>query len=115
MERLTKRLSNGDVIAWNPLEYYNYNDFKKVLERLAYYEDMEEEGRMMFDDEVILTLSKQSALHEEQRLELLKVIKKLSDKQEKIKKDLKYYLDTNEENGVVYIPKFVIEKIVKNT
>lgn len=30
----------------------------------------------------------------------------------KIKKDLKYYLDTNEENGVVYIPKFVIEKIV---
>lgn len=32
-----------------------------------------------------------------------------------IKKDLKYYLDTNEENGVVYIPKFVIEKIVNNT
>lgn len=31
---------------------------------------------------------------------------------EKIKKDLKYYLDTNEESGVVYIPKFVIEKIV---
>lgn len=39
MERLTRRLSNGDVIAWNPLEYYNYNDFKKVLERLAAYED----------------------------------------------------------------------------
>lgn len=29
-----------------------------------------------------------------------------------IKKDLKYYLDTNEENGVVYIPKFIIEKII---
>lgn len=39
MERLTRRLSNGDVVAWNPLEYYNYNDFKKVLERLAAYED----------------------------------------------------------------------------
>lgn len=39
MERLTRRLSNGDVVAWNPLEYYNYNDFKKVLERLAEYED----------------------------------------------------------------------------
>lgn len=26
--------------------------------------------------------------------------------------DLKYYLDTNEENGVVYIPKFVVEKIL---
>ena len=34
--------------------------------------------------------------------------------QDKIKKDLKYYLDTNEENGVVYIPKFVVEKIVNS-
>jgi hypothetical protein len=30
----------------------------------------------------------------------------------KIKDELRYYLDTNEENGVVYIPKFIIEKIV---
>ena len=28
-------------------------------------------------------------------------------------KRLKFYLDTNEENGVVYIPKFTIEKILK--
>lgn len=28
------------------------------------------------------------------------------------KKELKYYLDTNEEKGVVYIPKFIVEKIV---
>lgn len=33
---------------------------------------------------------------------------------EKVKKDLKYYLNTNEENGVVYIPRFVIENIVSN-
>ena len=39
----------------------------------------------------------------------------LHNKKEEIKKDLKWYLDTNEENGVVYIPKFVIEKIVNNT
>lgn len=32
---------------------------------------------------------------------------------EKIKIDLKYYLDNNEENGVVYIPKFVIDDLVK--
>lgn len=32
-----------------------------------------------------------------------------------IKKDLEYYLNTNEENGVVYIPKFVVEKIVYGT
>lgn len=29
-----------------------------------------------------------------------------------IKKDLEYYLNTNEEKGVVYVPKFVVEKIV---
>ena len=32
---------------------------------------------------------------------------------EKIKIKLKYYLETNEENGVVYIPKFIIDKLVK--
>lgn len=32
--------------------------------------------------------------------------------QKNIKESLKYYLDINEENGVVYIPKFIIEKIV---
>ena len=32
-----------------------------------------------------------------------------------IKKDLRYYLDTNEENGVVYIPKFVVQKMVSDT
>lgn len=32
--------------------------------------------------------------------------------QDKIKEILKYYLDINEENGVVYIPKFIIEKII---
>lgn len=32
-----------------------------------------------------------------------------------IKKDLEYYLSTNEEKGVVRIPKFVIEKIVYGT
>ena len=29
-----------------------------------------------------------------------------------IKKELEHYLNINEENGVVYVPKFVVEKIV---
>ena len=29
-----------------------------------------------------------------------------------INETLKYYLDVNEENGVVHIPKFIVEKIV---
>lgn len=46
---------------------------------------------------------------------LFRTYKILCEKNEElyeIKKDLKYYLDTNEENGVVHIPKFIIEKIV---
>ena len=37
---------------------------------------------------------------------------KISEELYEIKKELEHYLDTNEEKGVVYIPKFVIEKIV---
>lgn len=32
----------------------------------------------------------------------------------KIKEDLKYYLDNNEFKGIVYIPKFIIEKMVSD-
>lgn len=35
----------------------------------------------------------------------------LSQKMRRIVKDMKYYLDANEEDGVVYIPKFVVEEI----
>ena len=35
------------------------------------------------------------------------------EKIKKWKEDLKYYLDNNEESGVVYIPKFVVEKRIK--
>lgn len=35
----------------------------------------------------------------------------MSQKMRRIVKDMKWYLDANEEDGVVYIPKFVIEEI----
>lgn len=95
MNRLTRRLSNGDVVAWHSLEYYNYNDFKKVLERLADYEDID--------------------LTPEEFKESVDFVLELNKKTKKVIADLKYYLDTNEEDGVVYIPKFVIEKIIRNT
>ena len=91
MERLTKRLSNGDVVAWNQLEYYNYNDFKKVLELLAEYEDI-------------------GATPDELKTSVYLYLE-MSQKMKKIIKDMRWYLDTNEEDGIVYIPKFVIEKI----
>ena len=46
--------------------------------------------------------------------EALDIAIKSLENQDKIRADLKYYLDTNEENGVVYIPKFVIERIINN-
>ena len=43
MERLTKRNSDGSVgIA--ECRYYNYEDFQKLAQKLADYEDKEEKG-----------------------------------------------------------------------
>lgn len=41
-------------------------------------------------------------------------IERLMDLNDTVIADLKYYLDTNEENGVVYFPKFIVEKILRN-
>lgn len=41
------------------------------------------------------------------------LIQRQMEKIEKLKADLKYYLDNNEENGVVYISKFIVEKRLK--
>ena len=68
------------------------NGIEDAIERLAEYEDTDLTPEE-FKESVDFTL------------ELNKKIKKVLT-------DLKYYLDTNEENGVVYIPKFVIEKMV---
>lgn len=35
------------------------------------------------------------------------------EKIERLREDLKYYLNAHEENGVVYIPKFVVQKRIK--
>ena len=46
-------------------------------------------------------------------VEVVDLIKHQKSDIEKLTETLKYYLDTNEENGVVYIPKFVVEKRLK--
>ena len=45
--------------------------------------------------------------------EIKNLIRRQKSEIEKIKTKLKYYLETNEENGVVYIPKFIIDNLVK--
>ena len=46
MERLTKRNSVG-TIGVNELRYYNYNNFQKIVQKLAEYEDLEEQGLLL--------------------------------------------------------------------
>lgn len=100
MDRLTARDNAGNAVCKR--EYadncngrcsdcdYDYDCFKK----LADYEDTE--------------------LTPEEFKESVDFVLELNKKLHNVIKDLKYYLDTNEENGVVYIPKFVIEKIVNS-
>lgn len=98
MDRITCRLRDQcgnptDSIILRPYLRYQDEDTKKViLNRLADYEDLE--------------------LSPEEFKESVDSVLELNAKVHKVIKDLKYYLDTNEENGVVYIPKFVIEKMI---
>ena len=57
------------------------------------------------DTEIDILIRKKEVLRDE--------ISELRAEVEKIKSDLKYYLDTNEENGVVWFPSFVISNLVK--
>ena len=47
-----------------------------------------------------------------QKYEQIKIIDNLKKELEQVKTHLQYYLE-NEEKGIVYIPKFIIEKILK--
>jgi hypothetical protein len=87
MWRLTKREGKHTIRIGNEWRRYD-----PVWNRLAAYED--------------------SGLAPEEFKESVDFTLELNKKVHKVIKDLKYYLDTNEENGVVYIPKFVIEKMV---
>ena len=53
-------------------------------------------------------------LHRAKNEAIKEVAKRFEDLNDTAIADLKWYLDTNEENGVVYIPKFIIEKTLKN-
>ena len=94
MKRFTKRLKDGGI----RLNIADYGEppyllvTNEFVEKLAAYEDTE--------------------LSPEEFKESVDFVLELNAKVHKVIKDLKYYLDTNEENGVVYIPKFVIEKMV---
>lgn len=72
----------------------------KVIENLKYaerYMGMPEQGCKWTQNAQTIAIE-----------EAINILEKLPQ----VISDLKYYLDTNEENGVVYIPKFAVEKII---
>lgn len=91
MERITKRYDDRVGFAENGTPAENMCKFPIVLSKLAEYEDI---GAT--PDELKTAVS---------------LYLEMSQKMRRIVKDMKYYLDANEEDGVVYIPKFVIEEI----
>ena len=87
MRLTTRNEHTGKAILRNLPNYEEYDPIK----RLAEYEDI---GAT--PDELKTAVS---------------LYLELSQKMRRIVKDMKYYLEANEEDGVVYIPKFVIEEI----
>jgi hypothetical protein len=54
-------------------------------------------------------------MHDEIKAEAYKEFaERLKELSDTVIADLKYYLETNEENGVVYIPKIFVEKTLNN-
>lgn len=86
MERLTKREGKHTVRIGNEWRRHD-----SVWDRLAEYEDI-------------------GATPDELKTAISLYIE-LSEKMRRIVKDMRYYLDENDEDGIVYIPKFVIEEI----
>ena len=104
MERLTTKVCN----------VYQTNDkFTPLLgiKRLGEYEDTgltpEEIEDLKIELESMRSAANSLKMHyKKAKSEAIKEFGKIKEK-------LKHYLETNEENGVVYIPKFVVENILK--
>lgn len=76
----------------------------KLLKQYQGYEPMFPDGE---------TLKHAFDLTDETVDTLLTALRPVSREQvEKVLKSLRYYLETNEEYGVVYIPKFAVEKMI---
>ena len=68
----------------------------------------------MRNDRAVCLLSQMYLPHfDEEEKEALTMAINAIQKTERLREDLKYYLATNEENGVVFIPKFVVQKRIK--
>lgn len=82
--RFTNRYSNGKPFIMN-CALQSTNGIEDAIEKLAYYEDMEEQGRLViYDEETVLAMVKANAKVEEDKLELLRIIDRLAAQQSTI-------------------------------
>lgn len=90
-----------------------YNPCLECINRYghSYTEECDNTCNYAYDIRRLKSYEK-TGLTPEELEESVDFVLELNAKVHKVIKDLKYYLDTNEENGVVYIPKFVIEKMI---
>lgn len=63
-------------------------------------------------EDLKITILAERKIHSENSKNMTEKYYNSSKELYEIKKELEHYLNTNEEKGVVYIPKFVVEKIV---
>lgn len=63
-------------------------------------------------EELKITILAERKIHSENSKIMTEKYYNFSKELYEIKKELEHYLNTNEEKGVVYIPKFVVDKIV---
>jgi len=98
-------------LEWAMVHYDGNNDepyADLVVDALRQKREIDTlEAEYGIDAKTMLTLAKSQIKTTKSNIEL-------SEKLETAIDDLKYYLENNEENGVVYVPKFVIEKIIKH-
>ena len=88
-----------DLINRQKAEVEGYKESNREYAEMLYEQTAEIKKK---DTEIDILIRKNETLKDEVS-ELRVGIKRLAD-------NLKYYLNTNEENGVVFIPVFVIEK-----
>lgn len=82
--RLTSRYSNGKAFIMNCV-LQSTKEIEDVIEKLAYYEDLEEQGKLViYDEETMLAMVKANAKIEEDKLELLRIINGLASQQSTI-------------------------------
>ncbi len=93
-----------DELKCREAEIARLNEAREIANEKA--REYEKQAELLEDQKAIINILRRDKHDIKARYE------ELSTKLKQVKKHLQYYLE-NEEKGIVYIPKFIIEKILK--